>query len=436
MIFPEIEWMETGNRLLNGAKLYKELWTSLSPLASYFYQLEYLMFEGNILYYEVFALAMIAIQALYFNYIMSSRSVFLEKNYIPALVYIVLMSVSFDLSKSSPNLMATTFLLLALGGLTKQLENRSGVTDDVFEIGLFLSLAAMFYLPDALFIFWALLSLIAFTGINIRQVFLVITGFVLPIIILAIFYYLNDSLDEFVNIWFFNLLSIKNFKLADFSNLLLVYAAPAAITVLGIFNLLRISRYSNSQTRIHQSVLIFGLISILTMFFAPTSAPYEYSCTIPFMAVFVAGFFIHLKGAYLPELSFLAFLLVVLFIQKQGYDPIIGNGYEHISQLRSEKRAEVFEELKDEKILVTGNDNSAYLMGKSATKYLNWGLSRRHLKNPDTYDSVVSIFDNFKNDPPTYIVDNERVFPKIFKLIPEISKQYVPTSTPNIYKRK
>ena len=55
--------------------------------------------------------------------------------------------------------------------------------------------------------------------------------------------------------------------------------------------------------------------------------------------------------------------------------------------------------------------------------------SEKHCReNPKNYQSVVSIYDSFKNDAPDYIIDNEEVFDEIFQIIPDLKSQYIKQS--------
>ena len=80
-------------------------------------------------------------------------------------------------------------MLIALNVALRQIEKRDGVGDDVFETGLFIGIATLFYLPSFVFIFWAILVLFLYTGINIRQMFMVILAFLLPIFFTYLFFY-------------------------------------------------------------------------------------------------------------------------------------------------------------------------------------------------------------------------------------------------------
>ena len=90
---------------------------------------------------------------------------------------------------------------------------------------------------------------------------------------------------------------------------------------------------------------------------------------------------------------------------------------------------------KNQKFLIIGERIDEYENTQSATCYLNWDLSKIDLQNPDNYESIINIFDNFKKDPPTIIYDKEKVIPKIFQRVPELAKDYKQTKFEGVYER-
>ena len=90
-------------------------------------------------------------------------------------------------------------------------------------------------------------------------------------------------------------------------------------------------------------------------------------------------------------------------------------------------------QINKQKILVIGADEGEYKDNYPTTAYLNWELARYDFDNLDSYESVISIFDNFKADPPTYVVDKVNIMPRIFKRLPELNKRYKSTQWKGIY---
>jgi hypothetical protein len=435
ILLPELEWMIVGEKIHYGSFLYKELWTNVGPLSAFIYWLIDVSFGRTQSAYEFIAILIIYFQALYFTFVCNTRQTFLEKNYAPGLIYALLMSLSFDMTKLSPVLLSTTFLLFAFNKLVKQMERREGVSDEVFEVGLYIGIAVLFHQPAMIFIVWAVAALIFFTNANLRQYFLAILGFTLPLFLTALYFYFYDSLDEFKYNWFSGIFRIKQYSLEDFKSALIAVAIPSALSFFGFLSLTRASRYNSYQQRTQQIMLIWLFAGIIGLFLSPNVAPMQFIILIPCFAYFVTGFFLHVRGAFLPELLFMTLFVFILFAQYQGVTPFFGKGFEQLSDMRI-KPKELPELMKGQRMLVIGERIDEYKVGRSATCYLNWDLSKIDLENPDNYESIINIFDNFKKDPPTIIIDKQNVVPKIFQRIPALAADYRTTDIKGVWQRK
>ena len=435
ILLPELEWMLVGEKIHNGQFLYKEVWTNVGPLASFVYWAIDVSFGRSQFIYEFIAILITYFQALYFTFVCNTRQTYLEKNYASGLIYVLLMSLSFDMSKLSPVLLSTTFLLFAFNKLVKQMERREGVSDEVFEIGLYIGIASLFHQPTMVFIFWIMSSLVFFTNANLRQHFLAILGFSLPLLLAGLYFYLNGSLDEFKYNWFNGIFKIKQYSVEDFKSAFIAITVPSALAVFGFLRQTQVSKYNSYQQRTQQIMLIWGIASLLALFLSPNVAPMQFIIFVPFFAFFITGFFLHLKGVFLPELLFTLLFLFIIFVQYQGVTPIFGKGFEQLADMRV-KPKEIPERMKGKKMLVIGERIDEYAFGQSATCYLNWDLSKIDLENPDNYESIINIFDNFKKDPPTIIIDKQNVIPQIFKRIPALAAEYQKTNMEGIYQRK
>ncbi len=435
VLLPELEWMLVGEKIHDGSFLYKEIWTNVGPLSAFIYWAIDLSFGRSQFIYEFIAILVVYFQALYFTFVCNTRQTYLEKNFAPGLIYILLMSLSFDMSKLSPVLLSTTFLLFAFNKLIKQMERREGVSDEVFEVGLYIGIASLFHQPSMIFIVWSIASLVFFTNANIRQHFLAILGFGLPLFLSGLYFYFYDSLEEFKYNWFNGIFRIKQYSLEDFKSALIAVTVPSALAIVGFLRQTQVSRYNSYQQRTQQIMLIWGIAAVLALFLSPNVAPMQFIILVPFFAFFITGFFFHVKGAFLPELLFTVLFIFIIFVQYQGVTPFVGKGFEQLADMRVKPR-EMPDLMKGQKMLVIGERIDEYKYGQSATCYLNWDLSKIDLENPDNYESIINIFDNFKKDPPTIIVDKQNVIPKIFLRIPALASDYKATPEKGIYQRK
>lgn len=422
----ELEWMLIGQKLNEGLYLYNEVLTQVGPLSSYFYQLVDASFGNKQLVYEIIAGVVVYVQILLFNFMVNKRNLFNEKNYIPALLYLVLMTISFDLMKLSPSLLANTFVIMGVNSVLSQIEKRDGVGDDIFESGLFFGIATLFHHPAFVFILWALLVLFLYTGINIRQSFMVLLAFLLPLLFMYLLFFFNGKEIDFVNIWLLNFNSFVKLTLLNIRDILIVYTLPVMLSFFGIIKVLRGHRYNSFQNRSHQALLIFGVFALVSFLLSGKYLPSNLVYFIIPLAFYCAGFFIHSKRVFLPEMLFLFSFSVVVLISFLGAKNILGFSTNLLADYRVDE-SKTKMDYEGKRIFITGRNIDAYYSNFMATGYLSWNLARKDFENPNNYLSISNIYNNFTKDMPDVIIDEENVMPKVFDNIPDLAKKYKKT---------
>jgi len=428
--------MLIGEQIHRGHLLYRDIWDSISPLSAVVYWLMDLAFGRSLVAYHIAGTALGAFQVLYFNWVMNIRDVYPERNFIPGLLYALFLNMSFDCSTLSPMLLSTTFLLLAFGTLIKQMERR-GATDEVFEVGFYISLAALFYLPSALFILWASLSLLLYTGASFRQHSLSLFGFVFPIMLTVFYFYMADSLEDFNRNLLASVFRVRQYDLTDFQTLLASLFLPLAMGTLGLLSLFRqTTRYVNFQQRCQQIMMLWALTALLSVALMPFLAPMMFIGFVPALAFFAAHYFQSFRRVWMSELIFLGVFIFTLFILFQGALQVIPRWELGRLSALQVKRSAALPDVQKQKILVIGEDISAYQNNQLATPYLNWDLAKYDLRNLDNYESVISVYDHFRNDPPHYIIDREKVVDKLFQRVPALAIMYEKTGTEGVYRKK
>ncbi|WP_341227071.1 hypothetical protein [uncultured Arcticibacterium sp.] len=420
----ELEWLLIGERLNSDKSLYSEIWTNTGPLSAYFYGLVHFLLGRGQFYQEIVAFCLVFVQTILFTLIVNNNKAFVERNYLPGLFYAIAVSLSFDANKLSPALLATTFLLFAINSIFRHIENNDGSSEPVFEMGLFLGIGSLFWYPFPVFLVWALLSLIMFTPVKFNQVLLLVLGFVLPVFVSALFFYVIGAFPEFYGFWIQKGASLEFLKRIEVFEVLLTYGLPVLLAIFGMFKVFGNTRYSNFQNRKQQIMVLLGIFALLAFLLSDNLATYQLLCISPFLAFFMAGYFLHLKGTAFPEILFLVFLTLVVLINNFGVSPFVGKGYTHLADMRIEKETEK-SYIIDKAILITGSKNDDYFQAKSGSPYLNWSVSKFDLEHADIYESLINIDAIFQKEMPEYIIDNEQVFPEIFRRIPKIGNKYV-----------
>jgi hypothetical protein len=436
LLAPELNWMIVGEQMSNGNLLYRDIWDSLSPLSASVYWGINSVFGRSSLALHGAALLVSIFQIVYFNYLTNSRDVFPDRTFWPGLIYMLFMHISFDCLTLSPVLMSTSFLLLAFGTLIRQMDRR-GATDEVFEVGFYIGIAALFYLPSALFILWASISLLFYTGATFRQHSLTLFGFLFPFAATLLFFYLRDSLDDFNRNLLASVFRVRQYSLSDFKSLVASLLIPLGLCILGFLSLFNTtSRYVNYQQRIQQIMALWFVIAVVTIGLMPFLAPMVFLSFVPPMAYFTYYYFENVRKAWLAELGFLiAFCLILLFFYQGALGLIPRSDLGRLSNLQVQP-SPLPVDIQNRHVLIIGEDLSAYRKNHLATPYLNWDLAKYDLKNLDNYDAVINVFDHFRKDPPDYIVDRENVVGKLFQRAPALAAQYEKTAVADVYKRK
>jgi hypothetical protein len=79
---------------------------------------------------------------------------------------------------------------------------------------------------------------------------------------------------------------------------------------------------------------------------------------------------------------------------------------------------------KGKRILVLGEDLGYYHESSLATPYLHYRLSKNIIQNQEDLENTVEVYNNFLEEKPEIVIDEEGVFATLLNRIPILSKQY------------
>ena len=435
LLVPELSWMLVGEQMGHGFMLYRDVWDNVSPFSGMTYWLIDSLFGRSQLTFQLAATALGVIQVLYFNYIIHSREVFPERSFVPGALYALFLNISFDLGTLSPMLMATTFLLFAFGAIVKIIIRRE-VSPLIFELGIYIGIATLFYLPASLFMVWAFLSMLFYTGATIRQHLLGLFGSVFPVLMVLLFFYMNDGVESLNRNLLTSVFQVKQYNLNDFTSLFASLFLPLCAAVMGYTRIFTSLRFVNYQTRIQQVMALWFIIAVFTIPLMQYLAPMQFVIFLPPVTFFATHYFQSFKrNSWSDELQFMALAGIIVLINLQGLKGFIpGASMGRLENLQA-KSAALPEEIKNKRILVLGQQTGEYMNNFSATPYLNWELASYDLENLDNFDSVIHVYDNFRKDPPDYVIDKQGIMPKLLLRVPALKKQYTLSRWQGIYER-
>jgi hypothetical protein len=214
----------------------------------------------------------------------------------------------------NPVLISNIFLLYAIDKVFNIYKNPSPHSL-IFDTCFLMAIASLFYLPALAFVVFFILSLSLLKPTNLKDWIVALTGFIIPYLLVIVWYFLTDTLDEFrakfVYLPLSDLLSLDKIKFNGSiitAIVILFFVVIALLRLQNNFfkNVIRVRRF-------HQVLLIFLITGIGTLFMTLSKDPYRFSILIIPIATLISYYFLTIKKSWWSEVLFWALALVILF---------------------------------------------------------------------------------------------------------------------------
>ncbi|MEO9805733.1 MAG: hypothetical protein ABJF04_20915 [Reichenbachiella sp.] len=425
LILPELKWVLIGERLGSGDFImYQDVWDYTAPLSVLVYKWLFIIFGKSRIPYFIFSLILVLIQAGIFNNVMLRNKAYNSSSYVPALIYMVLMNAYFDFLTLSPVLMSMTFVLLAMNNLFKRMDNQT--KDELFIFtGVYLGIAALFYLPSILYFVVTIISLILYTGSILRRMMLLVYGFALIVGLASLYFYWFDNYLIFQHHVVQSLWVIETVNYLNWTSLAIIALVPCVLLVFSFYKVRQLGKYINFQEKIQQVMLMFMLSGFFALTMSREISTFQLIFFVPTVAFFVTHYLLLVRHWLIAELNTGLVIVLILFNHL-----LFSNHWFGMEQIISYEPLLVKESshaklTADKKIFVTGEGLHYYQNASLATPYLNWQLSRVQLESLNYYDNSAEAFLNFSTDLPELIIDQEGVVPELFGIMPTIASEYI-----------
>lgn len=431
---PELSWMIIGERMNEGALLYVDIWDDIGPLSAWAFRIIDFVFGRSQLAFQIIGLTIFFFQIFFLNYISLRHKMYNENNYLPALFYGLTGLILFNIVTLSPQLLGITFVLISFNHLFNHIETRNKTDGNLLNIGLYIGVASLFYLPFIFMFFVHVIGLVFFTNTIGRRYLLLIYGVVIPFIITWLIYSWHGAGNNFTGIFLHSIIDFDSTKFIALKSILILGSSTLILFVIASLKILSGFGYTVFQVRIQKIMFLAAMVTLITYTVYSDHDGYGLITFFPWIAFFASHFFIKIKNALKRELSFSIYFFTIIAI----YIGITFQLFElkniiEFDSLMVKKYSENVE-YNGKKILILGEDISPYVIAKQATPYFNWFLSRDQLTNLDYYDNLESINKNFRKDMPDFIIDQVGLAPEIFDQIPLIGAEYKSVKS-GIYQR-
>jgi hypothetical protein len=237
---------------------------------------------------NVIANILIFIQAMIVNSLVVKHRLSRENTLIPAVIYVLFATIMPENALLSPVIVANTFVILALYHIFTTYKVQIA-TVNIFNAGLFLALASLFYAPYFTFLLFGIIALSQLRAFRLMEFIQYAAGFVTPFFLLFTYRYCNDIVffdSEFLLSILGNLpKSDKHLVLSQwvgFSVLLV-----ATLFLLGVYG--TITGRKNIQIQKKFDIVYWLMFFCLTSFFAFQSNQLEHLLTLTIPISILAG---------------------------------------------------------------------------------------------------------------------------------------------------
>jgi hypothetical protein len=435
-----------AEKLQMGFGLYTQVWDDIAPLSALFYTLVVAVFGKSWLAFHLIASLLVLGQAMLLHQILQTQRVFNERSLLSILIFTVLMSWYLDFFILSPILLANTFLLIVIRYLFLHIQEKRRY-NAVFEIGAYLGIATLFYLPCFLFLLVPIISFSSFTATKLKDYLLLGAAFLFTLGIAFLGFYLVDAEYAFFLSFFQTRFQLRPVFLLQAVDFLWLFAFPLLLFGLIFFQSYQYKLTNNYQERSLTMMNTWFGVAVFSIFWDTEVSAIHFIPAVSALTFILTHFFLQQGLIWVKELIFMLLLLNGLFftyttLYKQvlvlevpftnwGRFSIFIEGRALIAQ--KHPRAD---RLSNKKVLVLGHNKGGYLNARLATPYLNERLAKYHFNNFDQYNILVETYQNFRNDMPEVIIDENGKVKQLFAKIPLLAQQYQKLPNSNLYLQK
>ena len=431
----ELRLLLLGERLHGGALLYRDLYDGTAPLAAATAALLEAVLHRPAFLYWLVAIGLLVTQALRLHTVLNRVGAHPERGYVAALTYLLAGSLSADLDTLSPLLLGHTFIVFALSALLPT--SREGYDSRrLFRAGFLIGIAALCYLPLALFIGLGLFAVAIFAANSFRSALLLLCGFFFPYAVVATFFMYAGALTNFAD---FHLEPTFSGRNAGLDGLPAAVRLPL-LGVAGLLLLLALLRTAATslglvfQAKFRQLMLVWLVVALVVVAVGRGMAPGTLVLLLPPLAYFSLFLWQKARPVWWPELLLLVTMGVVVMLRFRTIIP----GLETVLHLPAESQFALqpdpaLTKLRGQRILVLGPDRRPYLYNQMASPYLDWSLSQADFGHLREYAALVRISHQLSANPPAYIIDQQKLVPQLKLLVPGVFQRYQATDMPGVY---
>jgi hypothetical protein len=254
------------------------------------------------------------VQALLLNHLVNHFNLLGKPTFLPALMYITVSCLFKNFLVLSPPLLCNFLLIWMLFKLLSFYKSNDAKSS-AYDLGLIVALGSIIYLPFIYFFLAIWIGLIIFKPFNWRELIAGVIGYATVFFFLAVYYFWNNSLGQFYNIW--QPLSTKFYDSNGINYYNYLVLIPVGTILLLCFFTLQ-QNFFKSYVQVRKSFQFLFIVSLIGGFSFYNKAAFHLShfllCAVP-VSVFFSYYFLNSKRKWVYETLFVILLISIVYFQ-------------------------------------------------------------------------------------------------------------------------
>ena len=271
--------------------------------------------DGYGFVFDLLALVLVALQAIYFNYLIERFGLMRKHTYLPALFFVIFSCVFPEFLGFFQGILANFLLLFSLNRLLSISSDNSAFSP-VFDALLILSFASFFYFPVIIFSLVAFAALYIYRPFHWREWVIGLIGFALPYVFAWVYCYISDREYLLANHIRHTLDLTSSWPQFQYLSNYFLLIVLIVLFLLGIMSFIR--SLNQNKVRVRKGLQIFICLLIVSFISPIIFSSYGSSVlifsVIPF-SLYFSSYFLELKNQSVAEVLLIIFLSIIVINQ-------------------------------------------------------------------------------------------------------------------------
>src|SRR5690606_12180496 len=263
---------------------------------------------------NIFSLLILFFQAAIFNIILIRKKAFNENVYLPSLFYALTGFIFFDVTSLSPELLCLTFIILTFDSLFNHLELRRKNDKNLINIGIYIGIASLFYLPYLVYLPAITFGLLLYTNTIQRRYLLMYYGTAFTFLLVWMYYYVIGESSALINNFIGPLFNLDYRNYLTLNEIMIIAGIPVVYLLVSIFKTFQSMGFTNYQSRIQNLIFLFFAFTTVGWFLWSQKSGASLIMFAPFLSFFLTHYFLLFRKKLWREIYFYIYASAIIFV--------------------------------------------------------------------------------------------------------------------------